>query len=57
MGKLSIADKNINQQISFRSEDLVKYSRKIKELDAELAKIINESDEIKDQLPESKEKL
>ena len=30
MGKLEIADKNINQDISFRSEDLVKYTRKLK---------------------------
>lgn len=30
MNKLNFSDKNINQEISFRSEDHVKYSRKLK---------------------------
>lgn len=47
MNKMITADKHINQQISFKSEDSVKYSRKEDDLKGELAKIINESDEVK----------
>ena len=44
LNKLNIADKNVNQEITYKSEDLVKFTRKINDLDRELAGIINESD-------------
>ena len=43
MTKMSATDKNINQEISFKSQDLVKYNRKNNDYDAELSKIISES--------------
>lgn len=51
------ADKHVNQEISFKSEDSVKYSRREDDLKAQLAKIINESDEVKEELPKSREKF
>lgn len=33
MQKLNQADRNLNQEISFKSEDLVRFNRKIDELD------------------------
>lgn len=57
MDKLNNIDKNINQQISFKSEDLVKFNRKVNEYDNELAKIISESNEVKEILPGLKDKL
>ena len=57
MSKMSAADKNINQEISFKSEDLVKYNRKNNDYDAELGKIISESNEVKEELPKQRDKL
>lgn len=57
MSKMSAADKNINQEISFKSEDLVKYNRKNNDYDVELGKIISESNEVKEELPKQRDKL
>jgi len=54
---MSAADKNINQEISFKSEDLVKYNRKNNDYDVELGKIISESNEVKEELPKQRDKL
>lgn len=56
MNQLTIADTNLNQEISFKSEDLVKYKRKLDGLDRELTNICKESDSISDELPSNKTK-
>lgn len=57
MTKMSATDKNINQEISFKSQDLVKYNRKNNDYDAELSKIISESNQVKQELPNQRDKL
>lgn len=47
INKLTTTDKNITTEVSFKSEDLVKYERKTDEADKDLQKIINQSEEIK----------
>ena len=38
---MQVEDKHINQEVSFKSEDLVKFERKAKEADKEMEKIIS----------------
>lgn len=55
--KLQIDDKHITQEISFKSEDLVRYERKMQDSDKEMTKIIVNCEEIRDRMPKNKEIL
>ena len=51
MEKLNYADKNIIQEVKFKSEDLVKYEQKIKAIENEIVQMMNETNEKQERLP------
>jgi len=46
MNKYNMADKNLQQEMNFKSEDLGKFKLKQNDLDAELNNVIKESTEV-----------
>ena len=52
MEKLNYADRNIIQEIKFKSEDLVKYEQKVKTIENQIVQMMNETTEKQKRLPE-----
>ena len=47
-------DKHITQDVTFKSEDLVKFERKIGDADKEMDKLIAQCQDIREKMPDNK---
>ena len=54
LNKMNIEDQNLKQEAIFKSEDCIKYKKKIETLEQEFIAIVKESDEIVQNLPKNK---